>query len=176
MGLSRASYVRAKTEFSSILKCLDCVDKQARLILIYFVLYQKVIMPVSTTLLFATGALLIWDVRGCKLFNYLYLKNLLISRQLLESLCSLSWNTVGESLYFSYWLHHRNKVWHYNGVTLSVGAGSCKDTILQQNRTNQADQKPVGSQITHYPYIRVWPAFYWKYLLFLLQLALISVS
>lgn len=31
----------------------------------------------------------------------LYLKNLLISRQLLELLCSLRWNTVGESLYTS---------------------------------------------------------------------------
>lgn len=144
---------------------LGSVDKQARFILIYFVLYQKVIMPVSTTLLFATGALLIWGVKGCKLFNCLYLKNLLISRQLLESLCSLSWNTVGESLYISAIAIIMKIRYGITMVWLSPqGTGKCKVTRLWQNRTKREDQKIMGSQISHFPDTWVWTAFNWKYL------------
>lgn len=42
---------------------LGFADKQAEFILIYFVLYQKVTIPISNMLLFATEALLIWGVR-----------------------------------------------------------------------------------------------------------------
>lgn len=124
-------------------------------------------MPISTTLLFATGALLIWGVRGCKLFNWLYLKNLLISRQLLESLCSLSWNTIGESLYIS-------TIGLVTEIRYSITVGwLCRGQAKLQDygRTGQNRRtEKCGSQISRHPDVWVWIAFNWKYLLCVLQL------